>query len=68
MTTVTITIADGPEGVVNMEGRVDNPDVANQVPTGALIVGSYIAANAETICRAAIKWFRDEIPAGGDEQ
>lgn len=68
MTTVTITIADGEDGVVNLEGRVDDPSVANKVPTGALIVASYIAANAEHICQSAIKWFRNEIPSAGDEQ
>ena len=62
MSTVTITIADVDDSIT-MQGTIDNPDAINEPPTAALIVGSYLAANAGDICRAALVWFQKSIVA-----
>jgi hypothetical protein len=61
MTIVTVIIKDNRneagEEIVEMEGHMDPPDAIDLPPTPSLIVGSYIAANSEAICKAAIAWF-----------
>jgi hypothetical protein len=61
MTVVTVIIKDNRneagEEIVEMEGHMDPPDAIDLPPTPSLIVGSYIAANSENICKAAIAWF-----------
>ena len=63
MTIVTVIIKDNRneagEEIVEMEGHMDPPDAIDLPPTPSLIVGSYIAANSEAICKAAIQWFGD---------
>lgn len=55
MTTVTVTIIDDGDEV-RMEGKLDDVSALDAPPTPALIIGSYLAANAELICKDAIKW------------
>ncbi len=56
MATITITIADkGDE--LTMEGRLETPEALNEPPTAALIVGTYLAAHAEVVCKDAVRWF-----------
>lgn len=61
MTTVIVTIADEPGNQLSLEGRIDNPDAMNQVPTAAVIVGAYLATNADRVCRDAVAWFNDKV-------
>ena len=61
MTTVTLTIEDTADDSISMTGQLDNPDAINQPPTPALIIGSYLAANAEGVCKDAMKWFETKI-------
>ncbi len=56
MTTVTLTIADNGDEL-HLEGKLDDPEALNQPPTPAVIVGTYLATNAEQICKDAIQWF-----------
>lgn len=64
MTTVTVIIKDNRneagEEIVEIEGHMDPPNAIDLPPTPSLIVGSYIAANSESICKAAIAWFVEE--------
>jgi len=64
VTTCIVTITDGPEGTLNMEGRIDGhePGADLPAPTAALIVASYIAAHAQQISEAAAQWFMREVP------
>lgn len=61
MTTVTVIIKDNRneagEEIVEMEGHMDPPNAIDLPPTPSLIVGSYIAANSELICKEAMRWF-----------
>jgi hypothetical protein len=57
MTTVTIKITDA-QDELQMEGSMDNPNAINEPPTAALIVGSYLAANAERVAKDAMAWFK----------
>jgi hypothetical protein len=63
MTVVTVIIKDNRnengDEIVEMEGHMDPPNAIELPPTPSLIVGSYIAANSEAICKAAIQWFGD---------
>lgn len=68
MTTVTITITDN-DGSVEMQGTMDNSNAINEPPTPALVVGSYIAANASRIVDESIAWFSGAVNASrADEQ
>lgn len=58
MTTVTITITDA-QDELQLEGKLDNPNAINEPPTVALIVGSYLAANVETVVKDAMRWFKN---------
>ena len=57
MTTVTVTIADK-DDTVEFTGSMDNPNAINEAPTAALIIGSYLAANAEKVLKDSMIWFR----------
>lgn len=57
MTTVTVTITDNGDSL-ELEGKLDNPEALNNPPTPALIVGSYLAANVDQVCKDAMAWFR----------
>jgi hypothetical protein len=56
MTTVTIIIKDEGDSV-QLEVRLEDPSALQKMPTAALIIGSYLAANAERVCKDAITWF-----------
>lgn len=62
MTTITLLIKDG-EGILEMEGRLDNPEAINEAPTPALVVGSYLAANTEQVVKDAMAWFKTQTVA-----
>ena len=57
MTTVTVLIKDDGD-TVTFEGSLDNPNAINEAPTAALIIGSYLAANAEKVMKDSMAWFR----------
>lgn len=60
MTTILLKISDG-EGQLDVEGQVD-PDAMNGPPTPALMVGTYLAANMERVCKDAIAWATPAAP------
>jgi len=60
MSTVTLTIVDTPEGI-DMKGEIDNPNAVNEPPTPALVIGSYIAANAAKVIADSVAWFKGSI-------
>jgi hypothetical protein len=60
MNTITITIKDEEEGL-SMEGRVEDQTAFDRPPTAALIVGSYLAAKTDQICKDALAWFQSEV-------
>jgi hypothetical protein len=65
MTTATLIIrdsvnADG-EAVLDMEGHLDPVTAVDGPPTPALIIASYIAANADRLCKEAIVWFGSHV-------
>lgn len=62
MSTVTVTIVDTPTGI-DMQGEIDNPNAFNEPPTAALVIGSYLAANAERVIADATTWFKEKILA-----
>lgn len=66
MTTVTITIKDAGESV-ELEGHLDDPSALGDAPTAALIIGSYLAANAERVCKDALAWFTAQSRKGPEQ-
>lgn len=62
MTVVTVIIKDNTneagENTIEMEGHMEPKNAIDLPPTPALIVGSYLAANSEAICKDAMKWFQ----------
>ncbi len=56
MTTATIIIKDD-EQRIEIEGRLDPVNALELPPTPAVIVGSYLAANMDRVCKDAIAWF-----------
>lgn len=60
MTIVTVLIKDNGD-LLELEGSCDNPNAQNEAPTAALIVGSYLAANTEKVCKDAMAWFSSSI-------
>ena len=71
MNKVLVTIEDTDEGLT-LEGRVEDTTAFDRPPTPALVVGSYLAANIEQICKDAMSWFKTQVTAppieGGAEQ
>ena len=67
MTTATIIINDAktPEGddSVAIEGHLDPANAIDLPPTPAVIIGSYLAANMEQVCKDAIAWFNQQTLA-----
>lgn len=55
MTTVTIIIKDNGDSI-EVEGHLDPANAVDLPPTPAMIVGSYLAGNMETVCKDAISW------------
>lgn len=62
MTTVHLKIWDA-DGAIHAEATLDNPEAVNQPPTGALIVGSYLGAHMEDVCKDAMAWFQGQVVA-----
>lgn len=56
MTTIVLKISDG-AGQIDVEGHCDQ-DAMNGPPTPALIIGTYLAANMEQVCKDAVQWAR----------
>jgi hypothetical protein len=67
MTTVTIIIKDEGDSV-QLEGHLEDPSALQEMPTAALIIGSYLAANAERVCKDAIAWFGKQSTAPAKEK
>lgn len=68
MSTVTVTISDTDDHGVTLEGKIDDPNAINEPPTAALIIGSYLAANAKQIVADAAVWFRQQVASQGQTQ
>lgn len=62
MSKVTIAIEDA-EGEVNITGAVDPVSALEGPPTGALIIGSYVAAHIATIFDDAVAWYANQVTA-----
>lgn len=62
MTVVTVIIKDNTneagDHTIEMEGHMEPKNAIDLPPTPALIVGSYLAANSEAICKDAMQWFQ----------
>lgn len=58
MTTVTIIIQDAGDSI-EMEGRIEPAEALDLPPTPALVVGSYLAANAEKIMKDSMQWLAE---------
>lgn len=69
MTTCIITIKDAPGGELALEGSIEGYVQGDPLPapTAALIVASYLAANAQQISEAAVQWFMRDVPKEGLE-
>lgn len=63
MSVVTVTLTDRADGGVDLQGSIDNPNAVNEQPTPALIIGSYLAANAARVINDSVAWFKQEIVA-----
>lgn len=67
MTVATVHIKDAKneagEDTIEMEGHLDPVNAIDLPPTPALIIGSYLAANAEQVCRDAMAWFGTMVSA-----
>lgn len=59
MTKVVINIFDDGEEL-KMEGHIP-PEALDLPPTPAVIIGAYIGANSEQICKDAIAWFGRKV-------
>lgn len=64
MTRITLSIWDDGEEV-HAESSMDNPNAVNEPPTGALIIGTYLAANFDEVARTSMVWFKTQV---GKEQ
>lgn len=56
MTTATIVIKDAGDSI-EIEGHLDPANAIDLPPTPAVIIGSYLAANMERVCKDAMSWF-----------
>lgn len=67
MATATIILKDSrtDDGVptIEMEGRLDPPSAIDDAPTGAVIIGSFLAAHMQQIQDQAIAWFNEQFKA-----
>lgn len=67
MTTATIIIKDkGDE--IQIEGHLDPANAIELPPTPAVIVGSYLAANMEQVCKDAMAWMNQQVMAPRAEE
>ena len=67
MATATIILKDSKtdDGVatIEMEGRLDPPSAIDEAPTGAVIIGSFLAAHMQQIQDQAVAWFNEQFRA-----
>jgi hypothetical protein len=63
MTTATIIIKDAPDNQFTIEGTLDPVNAIEEVPTPALIIASYISANAKQVSDDAIAWYNRMDPS-----
>ena len=63
MTIATLIIKDAPDNQFTIEGALDRPEAIDEVPTPALIIASYISANAKKVSDDAIAWYNDMDPS-----
>lgn len=65
MATATILIKDGraDDGAptIEMEGHLEPATAIDDAPTGAVVIGSYLAANMEQIQAQALAWFNEQV-------
>jgi hypothetical protein len=66
MNTVNLIIKDSEAGL-EFEGHVEDQSAFDRPPTPALILGSYLAANAEQICKDAMRWFKSQVVSPPDQ-
>lgn len=65
MNTVTITIKDV-EDRVEVEGHIEK-DALDKPPTAALVIGTYISTNINTIAENAIAWFKEQVESEAEQ-
>jgi hypothetical protein len=63
MTIATILIKDAPDNQFTIEGTLDPINALDEVPTPALIIASYISANAKQVSDDAIAWYNRMDPS-----
>jgi hypothetical protein len=67
MTTATIIIKDN-GNEIQIEGHLEPANAIDLPPTPAVIIGSYLAANMERVCKDAMTWMNQQTIAPlGDE-
>tara|TARA_R110002126_G_scaffold127564_5_gene269839 strand:- start:1466 stop:1675 length:210 start_codon:yes stop_codon:yes gene_type:complete len=62
MTIATLIIKDAPDHQFTIEGALDRPEALDEPPTPALIIASYISANAKKVSDDAIAWYNRMDP------
>jgi hypothetical protein len=62
MTIATLIIKDAPDHQFTVEGTLDRPEALDEPPTPALIIASYISANAKKVSDDAIAWYNGMDP------
>jgi hypothetical protein len=62
MTIATLVIKDLPDNQFTIEGALDRPEAIDELPTPALIIASYISANAKKVSDDAIAWYNGMDP------
>lgn len=60
MTTATIIIKDNGDSI-EIEGHLEPANAIDLPPTPAVIVGSYLAANMERVCKDAMAWMNQQV-------
>jgi hypothetical protein len=63
LTIATIIIKDAPDNQFTVEGSLDRPEAIQEAPTPALIIASYISANAKQVSDDAIAWYNNMDPS-----
>ena len=63
MTIATLVIKDAPDNQFTIEGALDRPEAIDELPTPALIIASYISANAKQVSDDAIAWYNRMDPS-----
>jgi hypothetical protein len=62
MTIATIIIEDQPENQFTIIGKLEPIEAVEEAPTPALIIASYISANAKQVSDDAIAWYNRMDP------